>query len=117
MPAELSQYDVLHDLEPHTGDRFEGRIHPGVHHHRLEQRDGGAAVPRVERGQDFVEDMNELWEDARPELVKQGLIEDSDATLGETVKTLLIQAAAQKAHDLTVNKKRIRKPKTQFRGV
>ena len=80
---------------------------------------GAAAVYffATERGKDFVEDMNGLWEDARPELVKQGIIENTDATLGETVKTLLIQAAAQKAHDLTVTKKRLRKPNTQFRGV
>ena len=68
-------------------------------------------------GKDFVDDMNELWEEARPELVKQGVIQDTEASLGESVKTLLIQAFAQKAHELTATKKRIRKPNTQFRGV
>lgn len=80
---------------------------------------GAAAVYffATERGQDFMDDMNELWQDARPELVKQGVITDTNASLGETVKTLMIQAVAQKAHDLTAGKKRIRKQNTQFRGV
>ncbi|HCR81528.1 MAG: hypothetical protein UY13_C0002G0016 [Candidatus Pacebacteria bacterium GW2011_GWB1_47_8] len=80
---------------------------------------GAAAVYflATDRGKDFVDDMNELWEEARPELVKQGVIQDTEASLGESVKTLLIQAFAQKAHELTATKKRIRKPNTQFRGV
>lgn len=80
---------------------------------------GAAAVYffGTEKGQDFVEDMENLWEEARPELVKQGVIDDSGATLGEAVKGFLIQAFAEKAGELTAPKKRIRKPNTLFKGV
>ena len=71
----------------------------------------------TERGKGFMEEMNELWEEARPELVKKGVIADTDATLGEAAKSFLIQSFAEKAQDLTAGKKRIRKTNTLFKGV
>lgn len=80
---------------------------------------GAAAVYffGTEKGQDFVDDMEDLWQEARPELVAQGVIADSDATIGEAIRGFLIQAAAQKAGELSAPKKRIRKPNTLFKGV
>lgn len=80
---------------------------------------GAAAVYffATEKGQDFVEDMENLWEEARPELVKQGVIDDTDATLGEAIKGFVIQAMAVKAGDLTSGKKRVRTNKQLFKGV
>lgn len=80
---------------------------------------GAAAVYffATEKGQDFVDDMEDLWEEARPELARQGVINDSDATLGEAIKGFLIQAFAEKAGELTPAKKRIPKSNTLFKGV
>jgi hypothetical protein len=80
---------------------------------------GAAAVYffGTEKGQDFVEDMENLWEEARPELVAQGVIANSDATMGEAIKGFLIQAFAERAAELTPPKKRIRKANTLFKGV
>jgi len=72
----------------------------------------------TDRGKDFVAEMNELWEEARPELVKQGVIEDSDATLGQAVKSFLIEVFAETAQEAQTNaKKRVRSNKLLFKGV
>lgn len=80
---------------------------------------GAAAVYffATPRGKDFVEEMEDLWEEARPELVKQGVVEPTDANLGQAVKSFLIQAFANKARQFTDGKKRTRSSKTLFRGV
>jgi hypothetical protein len=80
---------------------------------------GAAAVYffATDRGKDFVSEMEELWEEARPELAKRGVIKNADESLAEAIKGLLIQAFADKAQQLTVSKKRIRSTKTLFKGV
>ena len=77
----------------------------------------------TEKGEQFLDEMGDLWKEARPELVKQGVIEDSDKTLGQAVKNLLISAFVQQTSTLTngqiqtVPKKRVRKNKLLFKGV
>ncbi|MFH2118727.1 MAG: hypothetical protein ABII10_03260 [Candidatus Paceibacterota bacterium] len=87
---------------------------------------GAAAVYffATERGEDFLDEMGDLWKEARPELVKQGVIEDADKTLGQAAKSFLIGTFAQEASDLkadlkgepVVPRKRV-KNKMLFKGV
>lgn len=80
---------------------------------------GAAAVYffATDRGKDFVDEMEDLWEEARPELAERGVIKDDKASLGEAVKTFLIETFADKAQQLTSGKKRVRSNKKLFKGV
>ncbi|HEX9817758.1 MAG TPA: YtxH domain-containing protein [Patescibacteria group bacterium] len=81
---------------------------------------GAAAVYffATERGEQFLDDMGDLWEEAKPELVKQGVIENSDETLGQVVKSFLISIFANEAQEVqTATKKRVRHTRTLFKGV
>ncbi len=72
----------------------------------------------TERGQDFMEEMNELWDEARPELIKKGVISKDDETIGQAVKGFLLELAAEQAQaGKTEAKKRIRSNKMLFKGV
>ena len=84
---------------------------------------GGVYFFGKQKGEDFLDEMGDLWEEARPELVKQGVIEDSDKTLGQAVKGFLIDLFAQKTSTLkneqipTIARKRVNKDKMLFKGV
>jgi hypothetical protein len=72
----------------------------------------------TEKGEQFLEEMNELWEEARPDLIKQGVIEESDETLGQAVKSFLLEVFAEKAQEAQQTaKKRVRKNKLMFKGT
>lgn len=70
------------------------------------------------KGKGFIKEMNELWEEAKPALVKEGVIKASDQTLTEALKSFLIETLAEEAGEVQITtKKRIRKQKMLFKGV
>jgi gas vesicle protein len=77
----------------------------------------------TERGEEFLDEMGDLWEEAKPELVKQGVIEKTDETLGQAVKSFLIGVFTHKVQETlptdqsATEKKRVRKNKLLFKGV
>ena len=72
----------------------------------------------TDRGKDFRKEMNDLWEEARPELIKKEVIEKSDETLGQAIKSFLIEVAVEETHKAQVTaKKRVRQNKMLFKGV
>jgi gas vesicle protein len=72
----------------------------------------------TQKGEQFRAEMGDLWEEAKPELVKKGVIEDSDETLGQAIKSFLVGVFANSAQGAQAkSKKRVRKNNQLFKGV